>query len=45
MQLKSFSGTVLLALTSALLLSACGALNKVAPGREKVDYNKSDAIE
>jgi outer membrane protein assembly factor BamC len=45
MQLKSFSGTVLLALTSALLLSACGALNKVAPGREKVDYKKSEAIE
>lgn len=45
MQLNTLSGTVLLALTSALLLSACGVLNKVAPGREKVDYKKSVVTE
>jgi outer membrane protein assembly factor BamC len=45
MQLNTFSNTVLLALTSALLLSACGTLDEVAPGRAKVDYKKSQATE
>lgn len=45
MQLNTFSATVLLAITSTLLLSACGTMNKVAPGREKVDYKKSEATE
>lgn len=45
MQGNTFSGSILLALTAALLLSACGALDKVAPGREKVDYKKSRATE
>ena len=45
MQLNLFSGTVSLALASTLLLSACGTLNKIAPGREKVDYKKSETTE
>ena len=45
MQSNRFSGTVLLALSTALLLSACGTVDKVAPGRDKVDYKKSQATE
>ncbi len=45
MNLHIFSRAVLLPVTFALLLSACGTFNKVAPGREKVDYKKSEVTE
>ena len=45
MQLYTPSGNFLVAICGVLLLSACGALDKVAPGREKVDYKKSKATE
>ena len=45
MHLKAHSRTLLLILAGALLVSACGTLDKVAPGRKKVDYKKSEATE
>jgi outer membrane protein assembly factor BamC len=45
MQLNRHSRTLLLILAGALLVSACGTLDKVAPGRKKVDYKKSKATE
>ncbi len=47
MRSSLFSKTVITVLTGMLLLSACGSVDKVAPGR-KVDYKKSrttDALE
>lgn len=37
--------TVPVVLLAGLLLAACGVMDKVAPGREKVDYKKSKAID
>lgn len=37
--------TVLLVLVSTLLMSACGIMDKAAPGREKIDYKKSKTID
>jgi len=48
MQLKALSGMILMATATALLLTACGSMSKVAPGRDKIDYKKSrttDALE
>ena len=45
MNLHIFSRAVLLPVAAALLVSACSAFNKVAPGREKVDYKKSEVTE
>ncbi len=45
MHLKAHSRTLLLMLAGALLVSACSTLDKVAPGRKKVDYKKSTATE
>lgn len=45
MQLKTLSGMILMATTTVLLLSACGTMDKVAPGREKIDYKKSRTTE
>lgn len=45
MQLNAHTGTLLSILAGSLLLSACSALDKVAPGRQKVDYKKSKAAE
>lgn len=42
---NKFDRAVLVAVTSAVLLSACGVMDKVAPGRKKVDYKKSETIE
>jgi outer membrane protein assembly factor BamC len=36
------SGAVLLPVATVLLLAACSTLDKVAPGRKKVDYKKSE---
>jgi len=47
MQKKAIIDTVLIVLATALLTSACGTLDKIAPGR-KIDYKKSnttDALE
>jgi len=41
MNLNFFSRAVLL-LAAALLVSACSTVGKVAPGRDKVDYKKSE---
>ncbi len=45
MQLNTHSRILLSLLAGSLLLSACGSLDKVAPGRQKVDYKKSKATE
>lgn len=45
MQLKALSKMMLMATAAALLLSACGSMDKVAPGREKIDYKKSRTTE
>jgi len=37
--------SVLALLAASLLLSACSAMDKVAPGRKKVDYKKSETIQ
>ena len=37
--------TLLLLLVATLLASACGTMDKLAPGREKVDYKKSKTID
>ena len=37
--------SLLLVLTTTVLLSACGAMDKLAPGREKIDYKKSKTID
>lgn len=42
MNRNTFSRGILLPLAAALLASACGTMDKVAPGREKVDYKKSE---
>ena len=43
MRPNTLTGIILTILTSILLLSACGTADKVAPGRKKVDYKKSEA--
>lgn len=45
MQFNAHSRPLLLMLASALLLSACSSLDKIAPGRQKVDYKKSKATQ
>lgn len=45
MRPKTLTGIILTILTSILLLSACSTADKVAPGRKKVDYKKSEATE
>ena len=45
MRLIEYSIVLLPVLAGSLLLSACGTLDKVAPGREKVDYRKSEVTE
>ena len=45
MQLKVFPRTLLLTVAATLLLTACGTMDKVAPGRKKIDYKKSEATE
>ncbi len=42
MNLNSFSRATLLPVIAALLVSACSTVEKVAPGRQKVDYKKSE---
>ncbi|MGB5260901.1 MAG: outer membrane protein assembly factor BamC [Gammaproteobacteria bacterium] len=37
--------SLLLVLAGALLVSACGVMDKMAPGRDKIDYKKSKIIE
>jgi outer membrane protein assembly factor BamC len=45
MNLNIFSRAVLLPVAIALLIPACGTADKVAPGRQKVDYKKSKVTE
>lgn len=37
--------SILTVLVCTLLVSACGVMDKVAPGREKIDYKKSKTID
>ncbi len=45
MQSVQQTHSLLLVLAATLLVSACGMMDKVAPGREKVDYKKSKVID
>ncbi len=45
MQQKSMARTLVLTVTAVLALTACGLMDKVAPGRDKIDYKKSKAID
>jgi outer membrane protein assembly factor BamC len=45
MRLNKIDRSVLAVLAGSLLLSACGVMNTLAPGREKADYKKSETIE
>jgi outer membrane protein assembly factor BamC len=45
MQRNKFDLSVLAVIAAVLLLSACSMMDKVAPGREKVDYKKSATIQ
>jgi outer membrane protein assembly factor BamC len=45
MQPSKLIKPALFALASMLLVSACGVMDKVAPGREKTDYKKSETID
>ena len=45
MQLGHYTRTLLFLLVATLLVSACGTLDKLAPGREKIDYKKSKTID
>ena len=45
MHLNVHSRILLPVLAGALLVSACSTLDKVAPGRKKVDYKKSETTE
>jgi outer membrane protein assembly factor BamC len=45
MQHYSIIRTLALAVTAVLALTACGLMDKVAPGRDKIDYKKSKAID
>lgn len=45
MRLSVFSRSVLAAVAVSVFLSACGTVDKVAPGRKKVDYKKSTATD
>ena len=38
MRQNKFDRSVLVVLAGSLLLSACSVMNKLAPGRDKVDY-------
>jgi outer membrane protein assembly factor BamC len=42
MKLNIFSRAVLLPVAVTLLVTACSTVDKVAPGRQKVDYKKSE---
>jgi outer membrane protein assembly factor BamC len=42
MNLNIFSRAVLLPVAATLLVTACATADKVAPGRQKVDYKKSE---
>ncbi|MGD8312545.1 MAG: outer membrane protein assembly factor BamC [Gammaproteobacteria bacterium] len=43
--LAKFSRAVPAVVAAAVLLAACGTMDKVAPGRKKIDYRKSEATE
>jgi outer membrane protein assembly factor BamC len=45
MQSVQKTHSLLLVLAVTLLVSACGVMDKLAPGREKVDYKKSKVID
>jgi outer membrane protein assembly factor BamC len=45
MQHYSMVRTLVLTITTVLALAACGVMDKVAPGRDKIDYKKSKAID
>jgi outer membrane protein assembly factor BamC len=45
MQHYTIVRTLVLAVTTVLALTACGMMDRVAPGRDKVDYKKSKAID
>ena len=45
MQLGHNTRTLLFLLAATLLASACGTMDKLAPGREKIDYKKSKTID
>jgi outer membrane protein assembly factor BamC len=45
MQQNAMVRTLVLIGTAVLMLTACGVMDKVAPGRDKVDYKKSKAID
>jgi len=45
MHLNLHSRILLPVLAGALLVSACGTMDKIAPGRKKVDYKKSETTE
>jgi outer membrane protein assembly factor BamC len=45
MRQNKFDRSVLVVVAGSLLLSACGLMDKAAPGRKKVDYKKSKSIE
>ena len=45
MQLGHNTRNLLFLLAATLLASACGTMDKLAPGREKVDYKKSKTID
>jgi outer membrane protein assembly factor BamC len=45
MQPKVYSRTVPVLVSAAVLLAACSTMDKVAPGRKKIDYRKSEATE
>lgn len=42
---RTFRRMMITVLSSVLALSACGMMNKIAPGRDKIDYRKSKAID
>ena len=45
MQRNKIDGPLLVVIAAVLLLSACSIADKVAPGRKKVDYKKSESTQ